>query len=157
MFLSEWREFPSAPCLAGKRTWWQLAFRCCWNRARTWHASELVSFLVGLRTYQHPCNVLAGHCRHCRPRSAIRWLFQLCCCTLTLILLTCRIWWTPYDASRRQMGFNPLTPNDHYSGRTAPLTSKRCILYIYSRNIGTEYFKHGIYSPFFLFKMQFVS
>ena len=45
---------------------------------------------------------------------------------------------------------NPLTPNDHYSGRTAPLTSKRCILYIYStNNIGTEYFKHGIYSPFF--------
>ena len=45
--------------------------------------------------------------------------------------------------------FNPLTPNDHYSGRTAPLTSKRCILYMYSTNIGTEYFKHGIYSPFF--------
>ena len=44
---------------------------------------------------------------------------------------------------------NPLTPNDHYSGRTAPLTSKRCILYIYSTNIGTEYFKRGIYSPFF--------
>ena len=44
---------------------------------------------------------------------------------------------------------NPLTPNDHYSGRTAPLTSKRCILYICSTNIGTEYFKHGIYSPFF--------
>jgi len=51
--------------------------------------------------------------------------------------------------------FNPLTPNDHYSGRTAPLTSKRCILYIYSTNTGTEYFKHGIYSMFFLFKMQF--
>jgi len=45
--------------------------------------------------------------------------------------------------------FNPLTPNDRYSGRTAPLTSKRCILYIYSTNICTEYFKHGIYSPFF--------
>ena len=45
--------------------------------------------------------------------------------------------------------FNPLTPNDPYSGRTAPLTSKRCILYIYSTNIGTEYFKHGIYSTFF--------
>ena len=43
---------------------------------------------------------------------------------------------------------NPLTPNDPYSGRTAPLTSKRCILYIYSTNIGTEYFKQGIYSPF---------
>jgi len=45
--------------------------------------------------------------------------------------------------------FNPLTPNDTYRGRTAPLTSKCCILYIYSTNIGTEYFKHGIYSPFF--------
>ena len=40
--------------------------------------------------------------------------------------------------------FNPLTPNDHYSGRTATLTSKRCILYIYSTNIGTEYFKRGV-------------
>jgi hypothetical protein len=44
---------------------------------------------------------------------------------------------------------NPLTPNDPYRGHTAPLTSKRCILYIYSTNIGTEYFKHGIYSSFF--------
>jgi len=42
-----------------------------------------------------------------------------------------------------------MTPNDPYSGRTTPLTSKRCILYIYSTNKGTEYFKHGIYSPFF--------
>ena len=42
-----------------------------------------------------------------------------------------------------------MTPNDHYSGRTAPLSSKCCILYIYSTNTGTEYFKHGIYSPFF--------
>jgi len=45
--------------------------------------------------------------------------------------------------------FNLLTPNDDYTGRTAPLTSKRCILYIYSTNTGTEYFKHGIYCPFF--------
>jgi len=44
---------------------------------------------------------------------------------------------------------NPLTHNDHYSGRTAPLTSKSFILYIYSTNIDTEYFEHGIYSPFF--------
>jgi len=43
---------------------------------------------------------------------------------------------------------NPLTPNDPYSGHTAPLTSKRCVLYIYSTSIGTEYFKHSIYSPF---------
>ena len=40
--------------------------------------------------------------------------------------------------------FNRLTPNDPYMGRTAPLTSKRCILYTYSTNIGTEYLKHAI-------------
>ena len=45
--------------------------------------------------------------------------------------------------------FNLLTPNDPYMGRTAPLTSKRCILYIYSTNIGTGYFKHALHSPFF--------
>ena len=44
---------------------------------------------------------------------------------------------------------NRLTPNDPYVGRTAPLTSKRSILYIHSTNIGTEYFKHALYSPFF--------
>jgi len=44
---------------------------------------------------------------------------------------------------------NPLTPNDPYRGRTAPLTSKRCILYIYSTNIVTEYFKHGMYAPLY--------
>ena len=53
-----------------------------------------------------------------------------------------------YWAKRVLFVVNPLTPNDHYSSRTAPLTSKRCILYIYSTNIGTEYFKHGINSPF---------
>ena len=26
---------------------------------------------------------------------------------------------------------------------------QNCILYIYSTNIGTGYFKHGVYSPFF--------
>ena len=34
-------------------------------------------------------------------------------------------------------------------GPTASLTSKRFILYIYSTNIGTEYFKHALYSPSF--------
>ena len=34
-------------------------------------------------------------------------------------------------------------------GRTALLTSKLFILHIYSTNIGTEYFKHAQYSPFF--------
>jgi len=54
--------------------------------------------------------------------------------------------WTEFQYCTRII--NLLTPNDDYSGRTAPLTSKRCILYIYSTNIGTEYFKHGKYSPF---------
>ena len=44
---------------------------------------------------------------------------------------------------------NPLMPNDLYISRTTLLTSKRCILYIYSTNVGTEYFKHALYSPFF--------
>ena len=48
---------------------------------------------------------------------------------------------------------NRLKPNDLYMGRTAPLTSKRCILYIYSTNIGTEYFKMLYTVRFFLFKM----
>jgi len=34
-------------------------------------------------------------------------------------------------------------------GRTAPLTSKRFILYIYSTNVSTGYLKHALYSPFF--------
>jgi len=38
---------------------------------------------------------------------------------------------------------NHLTPNGHYMGRTAQLTSRRYILYIYSTNIRTEYFKHA--------------
>jgi len=49
---------------------------------------------------------------------------------------------------RASLILNLLTPSDDYSGRTAPLTSKCCILYIYSTNIGTEYFKHGTYSLF---------
>jgi hypothetical protein len=43
---------------------------------------------------------------------------------------------------------NHLTPNGHFSGRTVPLTSRRCILYIYSTNIRTEYFKHATHTPF---------
>ena len=52
---------------------------------------------------------------------------------------------------------NPLTLNDHYIGRTAPLTTKRCILYIHSTNIGTEHLNMVYTLSFFLFKMQFVS
>jgi len=48
-----------------------------------------------------------------------------------------------------QVRINPLTPNDRYWCRTPTPTSKRCVLYIFSTNTGTEYFKHGIYCPFF--------
>jgi len=61
---------------------------------------------------------------------------------VTATMITCS-----YEGCSQRL--NPLTPNDHYSGRTATLTSKSCLLYIYSSNIGTEYFKHGIYSSFF--------
>ena len=60
---------------------------------------------------------------------------------LTVWRLTTHIWVVPHP----------------YMGRTAPLTSKRCILYIYSTHIGTEHFKHALYCLFFLFKMQSVS
>jgi hypothetical protein len=43
----------------------------------------------------------------------------------------------------------PLKPNDAYIGRTASLTSRRCILYIYSTNTRTEYFKHAAHTQFF--------
>jgi len=56
--------------------------------------------------------------------------------------------WHEHVKNILETNINPLTPND-YSGRTVPLTSKCCILYIYSTNIGTEHFKHGLYSPFF--------
>ena len=36
--------------------------------------------------------------------------------------------------------------------RTANLQT--FILYIYSTNIGTEYFKHGVYFPFFFFSLK---
>ena len=48
---------------------------------------------------------------------------------------------------------NPLAPNDVYISRTAQLTSRRCILNIYSTNILTEYFKHAAHTPFF-FSLQ---
>ena len=57
-----------------------------------------------------------------------------------------------------QNAFNHLAPNDVYISRTAQLTSRRCILNIYSTNILTEYIKHAAHCPFFfLFKMPFIS
>jgi hypothetical protein len=51
---------------------------------------------------------------------------------------------------------NRLTPNDPYMGRAAPLTSKRCILYI--QQIQVLNILNMLYTLFFfLFKIQFVS
>ena len=47
-----WISFDALP-YREKKTWWKLASPCCWNRARPWYDSELVSFLVRLRTYQY--------------------------------------------------------------------------------------------------------
>jgi hypothetical protein len=52
------------------------------------------------------------------------------------------------------MGFNPLPNDDIYIRRTAQLTSRCCILNIYSTNILTEYFKHAAHSPFFSLSLQ---
>ena len=61
-------------------------------------------------------------------------------CILTSVLIT---QWTATCFGQRRGHFNHLTPNGHYMGRTAQLTSRRYILYIYSTNIRTEYFKHA--------------
>ena len=46
----------------------------------------------------------------------------------------------PKSPSQSLKKLNHLTPNCHYMGRTAQLTSRCFILYIYSTNIRTEYF-----------------
>jgi len=69
---------------------------------------------------------------------------DVCRITNMQIYSTCKV----CNKNLECCSINPSTPNDHYRGRTAPLTSKDFILYIYSTNIGTEYFKHGIHSPF---------
>jgi len=61
--------------------------------------------------------------------------------------------WPIIEQHNIQKQINPLKPNDPYMGRTTPLTFRRCILYIYSTNIRTEYFKHAAHSPFF-FSLQ---
>ena len=60
---------------------------------------------------------------------------------------TCSVLYRLFVQSRLQhtsSRVNPLTPNNLYMSRTAPLTSKRCIWYMYSTNVGTEYFKHAL-------------
>ena len=55
MFLSESREFPSAPCLAGKKKLDDVSSLDVVEIARVPDTlPSFFSFLVGLRTYQHP-------------------------------------------------------------------------------------------------------
>jgi hypothetical protein len=61
----------------------------------------------------------------------------------TTVLSNCQ------EIPNQRHSLNHLTPNGHFSGRTAPLTYMCCILYIYSTNIRTEYFKHAAHSPFY--------
>jgi len=73
------------------------------------------------------------------------WTRTLCHSKFNQLIRFYKIWYF-HDWA---MGFNRLTPNDPYMGSTAPRTSKLCILYVYSTKLGTEYFKHALYSPFF--------
>ena len=77
-------------------------------------------------------------------------LVSMCVAVSVWLVGVVSVWKAPDDGC-----INLLTPNDDYSGRTAPLTYKCCILYIYSTNTGTEYFKHGIYSPSFALQNAF--
>ena len=62
IFLSEWREFRSVPCLAGKKKLDKSSRLDVVEIARIPdNGSELVSLLVGLRTYQHPGTHLANY------------------------------------------------------------------------------------------------
>jgi len=63
-----------------------------------------------------------------------------------------------YESMKLLLGkINPLTPNDHYSGRTAPLTSK-VSFYVFIQQIQALNILNMVYTlRFFLFKMQFVS
>ena len=65
------------------------------------------------------------------------------------ILYTHRIIFIRVNESRTMHLVNPLAPNDVYISHTAQLTSRRCILNIYSTDTLTEYFKHAAHSPFF--------
>ena len=60
-----------------------------------------------------------------------------------------------YSHSRKQLTYlKPSAPNDVYISRTTQLTTRRCILNIYSTNILTEYFKHAAHSPLFFFSLS---
>ena len=84
------------------------------------------------RMYNHSC--YRSCCSYCSPEFSARYFSRWS--------NTC----IHYQSKHNSLTLWRLTT---YISRTAPLTSKRCVLYIYSTNVGTEYFKHALYSPFF--------
>ena len=107
------------------------------------HYTELWS-----NEYRHSNHAVRLVCPSTRPRHLPMWACRL---LFTFVTIPCVL--LSNEAARPLLNIvqhsNPLTPNDPYRVRTAPLTSKRFILYIYSTNKGTECFKYGICSPFF--------
>ena len=137
------------------------AFLCCKysqrsaDRRSAYRQSELIyAFFVSLYLLllnsgihgSHDVKVKSSH----RRRGFVRWprlgVYRTFRCGSVFTAL-----WNPPRLDGRE-AFNSLMPNDLYRGRTAAITSERCILYIYSTNIGTACFKHGIYSPGFPLK-----
>ena len=82
-----WISFGALPCRK-KKTLWQLASRCCWNVARPWHTYELVYFLVGLRTYQHPGTFLVLRKTLHDVAINVRWSSRYSCQILIKLLIS---------------------------------------------------------------------
>ena len=123
-----------------------------WNGgSRTpFHDCRCCCFLCVLAKEQLDCYITNKNC------VLFGWIYNWQLCQQILLPHPCggpwpMLWITATNGRAWKESFrrlNRLTPNDPYMGRTAPLTSKRCILYIYSTNTTTEYFKHALYSPF---------
>jgi len=98
-------------------------------------------------------------CRHNSSRSWFPyvWAFlAFLCITYITIIDTVYIYWYIKPKTPLRL-LNPLTPNDHYSGRTVPLTSK-VAFYIFIQQIQVLNILNMTYTlRFFLFKLQFVS
>ena len=78
MFLSEWHEFPLAPCLAEKKKLDSSRLSVVEIARVPKNASKLVSFLVRLRTYQHSSiYVCVCVCRHMCNTKYVCALFQI--------------------------------------------------------------------------------
>jgi hypothetical protein len=84
------------------------------------------------------------------------------CCTHKLVKWYCELILNPQDRRSEHLlitvgngEINPLPPNEIYMCRTTPLTSRHCILNIYSTYIRTEYLLHNL--CFSLFKIPFIS